>query len=158
MLAGVGRFHRISRPRRPSAPAPDAGSEEVPVPEPPIPSDPITQPFRRAIEPNTFGTHEFVDLCRRIKAEPSMCLNSLASTQESLDWVAYCNATESEFAEMRTANGHPDPFNVKFWSVGNERYDKVTVDRVRDVSMELRRLSGPQAHVPRGPGWHEGSP
>jgi len=93
-----------------------------------------------AIEPNNFGTHEFVDLCRRIKAEPYICLNGLASTQESLDWVAYCNATEGEFAEMRKANGHPDPFNVKFWSVGNERYDKVTVDRVRDVSMELRRL------------------
>lgn len=92
------------------------------------------------IEPNTFGTDEFVEFCRRIGAEPYICFNGLASPQENLDWVAYCNAKEGKFAEMRKANGHPDPFNVKFWSVGNERYDKAYIDRVRDTAKEMRRL------------------
>ena len=75
------------------------------------------------IDPNTFGTHEFVALCRKIGAEPYICLNGLADPRENLDWVAYCNATEGPMAELRKANGHPAPLNVKYWSVGNERYD-----------------------------------
>ncbi|MEI7903184.1 MAG: alpha-L-arabinofuranosidase C-terminal domain-containing protein [bacterium] len=90
------------------------------------------------IESNTFGTDEFVELCRRIGAEPYICLNGLAPVQENLDWVAYCNAKEGEFAEMRRANGHPSPFNVKFWSVGNERYDKAYIDRVRDTTKAMK--------------------
>lgn len=92
------------------------------------------------IEPNTFGTDEFVELCRRIGAEPYICFNGLAAPEENLDWVAYCNATEGKFAEMRKANGHPKPFDVKFWSVGNERYDKEYIHRVRDTAKEMKRL------------------
>lgn len=92
------------------------------------------------IEPNTFGTDEFVELCRRIGAEPYICFNGLASPQENLDWIAYCNATEGEFAEMRKANGHSKPFNVKFWSVGNERYDKDYIHRVRETAKAVKLL------------------
>jgi len=45
-------------------------------------------------EHNTFGTHEFVELCRRLGAEPYICQNSLASIQEMADWVAYRNAQD----------------------------------------------------------------
>jgi alpha-N-arabinofuranosidase len=92
------------------------------------------------LEPNTFGTDEFVELCRRIGAEPYICFNGLADPQENLDWVAYCNATEGKFAKMRLINGHAEPFNVKFWSVGNERYDKEYIHRVRDTAKEMKRL------------------
>lgn len=92
------------------------------------------------IEPNTFGTDEFVALCRKIEAEPYICFNGMTSPQENLDWIAYCNATEGKFAELRKANGHTKPFNVKFWSVGNERYDKGYIHRVRDTAKEMRRL------------------
>ena len=92
------------------------------------------------IESNTFGTDEFVEFCRRIGAEPYICFNGTTSPQENLDWVAYCNATQGKCAEMRETNGHPDPFNVKFWSVGNEQYDKAYIDRVRDTAKEMRRL------------------
>lgn len=92
------------------------------------------------IEPNTYGTDEFVEMCRRIGAEPYICLNSLADVQENLDWVAYCNATEGEFAEMRTANGHSKPFNVRFWSVGNERYDEAYIHRVRDTAKAMKKF------------------
>lgn len=92
------------------------------------------------IEPNTFGTDEFVALCRKIEAEPYICFNGITSPQENLDWIAYCNATEGKFAKLRKANGHTKPFNVKFWSVGNERYDKGYIHRVRDTAKEMRRL------------------
>jgi len=90
------------------------------------------------VEPNTFGTHEFVELCRRIGAQPYICFNGLASPQENLDWVDYCNATQGEFAELRKGNGHPEPFNVRFWSVGNERYDKAYIHRVRDTARAMK--------------------
>jgi len=92
------------------------------------------------IEPNTFGTDEFIEFCRRIGAEPYICLNGLAPVQENLDWVAYCNAKEGEFAEMRKANGHRNPFDVRFWSVGNERYDTPYIDRVRDTTKAMKAL------------------
>jgi alpha-N-arabinofuranosidase len=102
--------------------------------------EPYGDPRWGVIEPNTFGTHEFVELCRRVGAEPYICFNGLASPRENLDWVAYCNATEGEFAELRRHNGHPEPFNVKFWSVGNERYDKAYIERVRDTASAMKAL------------------
>lgn len=92
------------------------------------------------LEPNTFGTHEFVELCRRLGAEPYICQNGLADVQEMADWVAYCNETTGKFAEMRKSNGHPEPFNVKFWSVGNERSGKAYIDRVRDGVKAMKQV------------------
>ncbi len=92
------------------------------------------------IESNAFGTDEFIELCRRIGAEPYICHNGLSPVQENLDWVAYCNATEGKFAELRKANGHAEPFDVKFWSVGNERYDKAYIHRVRDTAKVMKEL------------------
>ena len=45
-----------------------------------------------------------------------------------------------EFAELRKANGHPEPFNVRFWSVGNERYNKAYIHRVRDTAKAMKSL------------------
>ena len=90
------------------------------------------------IEPNAFGTDEFIEFCRRVGAEPYICFNGEASVQENLDWVSYCNATEGKFAEMRKANGHNKPYAVKNWSVGNERYDKDYIQRVRDTAKALK--------------------
>ena len=53
------------------------------------------------LEPNTFGTHEFIELCRRLEAEPYICQNSLASIDEMADWVEYCNGTSGNLAELR---------------------------------------------------------
>ena len=91
-------------------------------------------------EPNTFGTHEFIELCRRIDAEPYICQNSLASIQEMADWVSYCNDTTGEFADLRRENGHPEPFDVRFWSVGNEKVGKGYIDKVRDTAIAMKRV------------------
>lgn len=93
------------------------------------------------LEPNTFGTHELVELCRRLEAEPYICQNGLAEVQEMADWVAYCNATSGPFAELRVANGHPEPFNVTYWSVGNERSGKLYIDRVNDGALAMKQVN-----------------
>ena len=92
------------------------------------------------IEPNTFGTHEFIELCRSVGAEPYLCQNGLATVQEMANWVAYCNATEGEFAARRRQNGHAEPFKVRFWSVGNERYDDAYIRRVRDGALAMKQV------------------
>ena len=92
------------------------------------------------LEPNTFGTDEFVELCRRLGAKPYICQNSLADVQEMADWVAYCNATTGKFAEMRRANGYAKPFNVPYWSVGNEKSGKEYINKVRAAAIAMKQV------------------
>lgn len=78
----------------------------------------------RVEEPNTFGTDEFVKMCRKIGCEPFICTNAGTGTAEEMsNWVEYCNLrNEGRFAKERIANGNPEPYNVKYWSVGNENW------------------------------------
>lgn len=75
-------------------------------------------------EPSDFGTDEFVAFARAVGAEPSITVNVEgrgATVDEAAAWVEYCNGpATSKYGAMRAANGHPAPFNVKFWEVGNE--------------------------------------
>ncbi|MEW6159521.1 MAG: alpha-L-arabinofuranosidase C-terminal domain-containing protein [Verrucomicrobiota bacterium] len=75
-------------------------------------------------EPSDFGTDEFIALCRELGAEPSITINVEgrgATASEAAEWVEYCNGpASSKFGALRAANGHPEPFNVRFWEVGNE--------------------------------------
>ena len=74
-------------------------------------------------DPNTFGTDEFIAWCKKVGAEPFICTNAGTGTPEEMsDWVEYCNLTVGKFARMREANGHKEPYNVKYWSVGNENW------------------------------------
>ena len=76
------------------------------------------------IEDNAFGTHEFIGLCRLIGAEPYFSANVGSGTPEEMrDWMEYCNYPKgSSLSDMRTANGSAEPFNVKYWGVGNENW------------------------------------
>ena len=76
------------------------------------------------VEDNSFGTHEFVGLCRAIGAEPYFAGNVGSGTpQELRDWVEYCNyPSGSTLAEERARNGSPEPFGVRYWGVGNENW------------------------------------
>lgn len=74
-------------------------------------------------EPNTFGTDEYVKLCQELGWEPYICNNAGNGTIEEMrNWVEYCNSTTGKYAEMRKANGYPEPRNVSIWSIGNENY------------------------------------
>ncbi|TCN21201.1 alpha-L-arabinofuranosidase C-terminal domain-containing protein [Mesobacillus foraminis] len=78
----------------------------------------------RVEEPNSFGTDEFIEYCRLLGAEPYICTNAgTGSAEEMSDWVEYCNLpSEGKWAKLRIENGHPEPYNVKYWSIGNENY------------------------------------
>ncbi len=74
-------------------------------------------------DPNTFGTDEYIKWCRKVGCEPYICTNAGTGTPEEMsDWVEYCNLSIGKFGRMRMANGYKEPYNVKYWSVGNENY------------------------------------
>jgi alpha-L-arabinofuranosidase len=78
----------------------------------------------RGEEPNTFGTDEFIQYCRALGAEPYICVNmGSGSMDEAQAWVEYCNGTgNTHWANLRRANGHEAPYNVRYWGLGNEIY------------------------------------
>jgi alpha-N-arabinofuranosidase len=75
-------------------------------------------------EPGDFGTDEFLRFARAAGAEPSITVNVEgrgATVAEAAGWVEYCNGpATAKYGAMRAANGHPFPYGVKFWEVGNE--------------------------------------
>jgi alpha-N-arabinofuranosidase len=75
-------------------------------------------------EDNSFGTHDFLDLCERIGAEPYLAGNVGSGTVKDLsDWVSYVNHPGgSPMADLRKKNGREKPWNVKIWGVGNEAW------------------------------------
>jgi len=75
-------------------------------------------------ETNRFGTDEFIEYCRRVGAEPYICLNlGTGSLDEAIHWLEYCNsAGNTYYAKLREKNGHPEPYQVKYWGIGNEIY------------------------------------
>ena len=75
-------------------------------------------------EDNSFGTHEFMDLCEQIGADPYICGNVGSGTvQEMSEWVEYVNAdSDSSVTALRKANGRKEPWKVPFWGVGNESW------------------------------------
>jgi alpha-L-arabinofuranosidase len=90
------------------------------------------------IESNQVGTGEFVELCRLVGAEPLVCVNfesdgrkqyvkvkdtvRTGDAREAAAWVAYCNEPDNR---ERKAHGHPAPYNVRHWQIGNETsYDR----------------------------------
>ena len=87
---------------------------------------------------NCFGTDEFIRFCR----EPAEEYDSIL--QDALHWLRYCNAPATdEWGAKRAANGHPEPYNVKYWEIDNEmwemgieRYEKC----VRDFSTAMRQI------------------
>jgi len=74
------------------------------------------------IESNQFGTDEFMEYCKVVDSEPFICVNMGSGTMdEARDWLEYCNGKDDTyFANMRRQNGHAEPYNVKYWGLGNE--------------------------------------
>ncbi len=75
-------------------------------------------------EPNTFGTHEFMDFAEQIGTEAYISVNVGSGTvQEGAEWLEYMTATgQTTAARERTANGHAAPYNVKYVGLGNEMW------------------------------------
>ena len=77
------------------------------------------------IEPNTFGTHEFMDFLDQIGAEAYISVNVGSGTpQEAAEWLEYMTAAQpTTVAKERAANGHPALYKVTFLGIGNESWD-----------------------------------
>ena len=76
------------------------------------------------VEDNSFGTHEFLNFCELIGAEPYIAGNlGSGSVEEMSDWVEYMNSDGSNpMADERRKNGRDKPWSVKYWGVGNESW------------------------------------
>jgi alpha-N-arabinofuranosidase len=76
----------------------------------------------RSRESNQFGTDEFMAWCRQLGTEPMMAVNlGTLGTTAAGELVEYCNLPAGTFwADRRKTNGHPEPYGVKLWCLGNE--------------------------------------
>ncbi|MNG85835.1 Intracellular exo-alpha-L-arabinofuranosidase 2 [compost metagenome] len=89
-------------------------------------------------EDNSFGTHDFLNMCELLGAEPYLAGNvGSGEVQELADWVQYVNfAGKSPMSDWRRKNGRQEPWKVKFWGVGNESWGcggNMTVDYYTDI-------------------------
>jgi alpha-N-arabinofuranosidase len=77
------------------------------------------------IEPNTFGTHEFMDFIDQIGSEAYLSVNVGSGTpQEAAEWLEYLTTNQAtDLAKERAANGHPAPYKIAYLGIGNESWD-----------------------------------
>ena len=95
-------------------------------------------------ETNAFGTDEFVRFCKLSGAEPYLAANLRSLPAIDFDhWVEYCNAPAgaTSYSKMREAAGSRDPFNIKYWGVGNESWGCGGNFRPEDYASEFRRFT-----------------
>ncbi len=100
--------------------------------------DPDRRPPRRnfawkGIEHNDVGIHEFIALCREIQAAPFIVVNTgMAGAKLAAEQVEYVNGhANTPMGQLRAGNGHPEPFGVKLWGVGNEIFGQAIADYVK---------------------------
>ncbi len=110
-------------------------------------------------DPLSFGTDEFIAFCRKVGAEPQIVVpigyHNYAGyvpdkdgkrdwLQRALDWMEYCNgdADTTEWGRKRAANGHPEPYRVKYWEIDNEVWKmdpKLYAEITRLFSIEMKK-------------------
>ena len=102
---------------------------------------------------NCFGTDEFIRFCREVGSEPIIVVSVKferpadeydSILQDAVNWLRYCNAPATdEWGAKRAENGHPEPYNVKYWEIDNEMWE-MGIDRyekcVRDFSTAMRKI------------------
>jgi alpha-N-arabinofuranosidase len=84
----------------------------------------VNQFWGGELENNSFGTHEFLDLCEMLDAEAYLAVNVGSGTvEDAYDWVEYVTSDgNGPMPEWRRANGREEPWDVKFWGIGNENW------------------------------------
>lgn len=68
------------------------------------------------------GTDEYLALCRELNCSPAITIRyGGGSPAEAAAWVEYCNGSrDTRWGKVRAERGHPEPYQVKYWFVGNE--------------------------------------
>ena len=101
-------------------------------------------PASHKYDPNQFGTNEFVHFCKLIGAQPYLAANVRSLTAKDFyQWVEYCNSPSgsTSLADLRSAAGYPDPFNVRFWGVGNESWGCGGNFTPQEYAVEFRKFA-----------------
>lgn len=127
----------------------------------------------QTIETNQFGTDEFMAWAKEVGTEPMMAVNlGTGSIQDAGNLIEYCNApVGTQYGDMRAANGHHDPYNVKYWCLGNEMdgpwqighleaeeygrkaREAAKILRWHDSSVELISCGSSNSQMPTFPDW-----
>jgi len=101
---------------------------------------PIYDPVWHAVQPNDVGTDEFLTLCRLLDVEPYITVNAgFGDAWSAKELVEYTNgAVTTPMGKWRAANGHPTPYNVKFWGIGNEPWGDYQMGSMAIEQFELK--------------------
>ena len=109
------------------------------------------------IETNQFGLHEFVAWCRKIGAEPYLAVNlGTRGPEEARNLVEYCNHPGGTYwSDLRRKNGAEEPFNIKYWGLGNEmggswQIGMKTADEYARIALEAAKVmkwTDPTIHI-----------
>lgn len=114
---------------------------------------------------NDFGTHEFMNLCKLAGADAYITLNiASAPPIDAYHWMEYCNIPRgtTTLAELREKNGSPEPFNVKYFGLGNENNEHGGLMSPEDYAAAYSRVASISYAATRntnlvasGPTWTE---
>ncbi len=101
---------------------------------------PIFDPVWHAVQPNDVGTDEFLTLCRLLDVDPYITVNAgFGDAWSARELVEYTNgAATTPMGKWRAANGHPAPYDVKFWGVGNEPWGDYQMGAMSLPQFELK--------------------
>jgi alpha-N-arabinofuranosidase len=126
-----------------------------------------------SIEPNTFGTNEFIDWCRQAELEPMLAVNlGTRGPDDARKLLEYCNfPSGTKYSDLRREHGWEQPHNVKFWCLGNEmdgpwqmgsktatEYGRIAVEaakmmRTIDPTIELAAVGSSGRNMPTFGAW-----
>ncbi|MBQ9545636.1 MAG: alpha-L-arabinofuranosidase, partial [Clostridia bacterium] len=101
-------------------------------------------PYDGRFETNEVGTHEFMDFCEAVGVKPYFAMNVTSITpMHAREWMDYCLSERgtTTLALEREKNGHPEPFDIPYWGVGNENWGgggNMTAD---SYALEYRRFA-----------------
>lgn len=118
-------------------------------------------------ESNAFGTHEFLRLCELVGCEPYIAINLGSGTvQEAAEWIEYLTYDgDTTLTRLRAANGHPEPWKIKYIGIGNENWGmggsmepEYYADEYRKYQSFIKNLSGNELYKvacgPDGASYH----
>jgi alpha-N-arabinofuranosidase len=101
---------------------------------------PIYDPVWHAVQPNDVGTDEFLTLCRLLGVDAYITVNAgFGDAWSAKELVEYTNgAVTTPMGKWRAANGHPQPYNVKLWGIGNEPWGDYQMGAMSTEQFELK--------------------
>ncbi len=101
-------------------------------------------PASHRYDPNQFGTNEFVHFCKLIGSQPYLAANVRSLPAEAFyQWIEYCNSPPgtTTLSDTRAASGYSEPFDVRYWGVGNESWGCGGNFTAQEYAVEFRRYT-----------------